>query len=45
MALKEEIAEFIRSRRLELNLTMEELAILVYDNPKMKSQIAIPFTF
>lgn len=39
-SLKEQIAIFLRERRLELNLTMEELAILIYNNPKMKTQVS-----
>lgn len=41
MSLKETIAIFIKERRLELGLTMEELAILIYNDPKKKSQISL----
>ncbi|MDR2223527.1 MAG: helix-turn-helix transcriptional regulator [Flavobacteriaceae bacterium] len=40
MLLKEEIALFIKERRLELGLTMEELAILVWEDPTQKSEIS-----
>lgn len=39
MSSKEEVAAFIKNRRLELGLTLEELAILIYDNPAKKAQI------
>ena len=39
MSLKELISTTIKERRQELGLTMEELAILIYDNPKMKTQV------
>lgn len=40
MSLKEEIAIFIKERRQELDLNMEELAILIWDNPTKKSQVS-----
>ncbi|WP_413512195.1 helix-turn-helix domain-containing protein [Myroides odoratus] len=40
MSLKEEIAQKLKARRLELNLTMEELAILVWGDPKKSGQIS-----
>lgn len=40
MSLKEEIAHKLKARRLELGLTMEELAILVWGDPKKSGQIS-----
>lgn len=40
MSLKEEIAIFIKERRQELGLTMEELAILIWEDPSKRSQIS-----
>lgn len=40
MSLKEEISQKCRSRRIELGLTMEELAILVWGDPKKSGQIS-----
>ena len=41
MSLKEEIALFIKERRQELGLTMEELAILIYNDAAKKGQISL----
>lgn len=41
MSLKETIALFIKERRQELGLTMEELAILIYNDPAKKGQISL----
>ncbi|MGL5277351.1 MAG: helix-turn-helix domain-containing protein [Myroides sp.] len=38
--LKEEIALFIKERRQELGLTMEELAILIWGDSSKRSEIS-----
>ncbi|STZ28328.1 Helix-turn-helix domain [Myroides odoratus] len=40
MSLKEEIAQKLKARRIELGLTMEELAILVWGDPAKRAQIS-----
>ncbi len=40
MTLKESISSILRERRNELGLTMEELALLVWGNPKKRSEIS-----
>ncbi|MDM1496813.1 helix-turn-helix transcriptional regulator [Myroides odoratimimus] len=40
MSLKEDIAIYLKERRVELNLTMEELALLVWGDSSKRSQIS-----
>lgn len=40
MSLKEEIAQKLKARRIELGLTMEELAILVWGDPKKSGHVS-----
>jgi len=40
MLLKEEIALKLKARRIELGLTMEELAVLIWGDPAKKAQIS-----
>lgn len=41
MTVQSKFSKYLRERRQELGLTMEELAILVYDNKTMRSQISL----
>lgn len=40
MTLKEDIAVTLKNRRKELGLTLEELAILIWEDSSKKSQIS-----
>lgn len=40
MLLKEEIALKLKTRRIELGLTMEELAVLIWNDPKKSGQVS-----
>lgn len=40
MALKEEIAQKLKARRIELGLTMAELAILVWNDPNKSGHVS-----